>query len=224
MLNFAPWLAKQSNAEPATKTLQEFANANADKWPADSNSIEDYRKAITSTASEPGRDDLLTALGRLYERWFEQEHQTFWGRLADYSGFVALFTGGLIIALGLAYGIFFNKPFFDLMAQSDHARGLITFLFSFATIAIIVLVAIAVFWMDKSEVEARFAHAKDLISILVGVLGTIIGFYFGTASTSSGEAPRASSMTSAPYSTIGPFTTHQRQRAEASDEDAVTAK
>ena len=64
-------------------------------------------------------------------------------------------------------------------------------MFSFATIGIIVLVAISVLWMEKSEVEGRFERAKDLITILVGVLGTIIGFYFGTAST-GGSASQAS--------------------------------
>jgi hypothetical protein len=183
MLNFTPWLTKSNNSDPLAKALQEFASANADKWPANSNSIEDYRKAITAVGSAPDRDDLLTTLGRLYERWSAGEKQTFVSTITDYLSLIALFVGGLIIAGGLAYGIFFNKSFFDLMSQSDHARGLITFLFSFATIGIIVLVAVAVLWMDKSEVEARFAHAKDLISILVGVLGTVIGFYFGTAST-----------------------------------------
>ena len=199
MLNFASWLAKQSNKDPMIKALQEFASANDNRWPVDSDRIEDYLTAITSSASGPSRDDLLTALGRLYERWLNQERRTFWAQLSDHGGSIALFIGGLIIAGGLAYGIFVNKTFFDLMAQSDHARGLITFLFSFATIAIIILVSVAVFWMDKAEVEARFAHAKDLISILVGVLGTIIGFYFGTASN-SGLAPQRSAMTVTRYS------------------------
>jgi hypothetical protein len=198
MLNFASWLAKQSNKDPMIKALQEFASANDNRWPVDSDTIHDYRTAISS-AGGPSRDDLLTALGQLYERWLNQGRRTFWAQLGDHAGSMALFIGGLIIAGGLAYGIFVNKAFFDLMAQSDHARGLITFLFSFATIAIIILVSVAVFWMDKAEVEARFAHAKDLISILVGVLGTIIGFYFGTASN-SGLAPQRSAMTVTPYS------------------------
>lgn len=90
------------------------------------------------------------------------------------------------------------------MAKPDQARGLITFLFSFATIGIIVLVAISVLWMEKSEVEGRFERAKDLITILVGVLGTIIGFYFGTASTGgSASQPSVSAVTVAPNSLAG---------------------
>jgi hypothetical protein len=72
MLDFAPWLAKRSNTDGTTKALQDFAIANADKWPVDSSSIGDYQKAVTATASGAERDDLLTALGRLYERWFQQ--------------------------------------------------------------------------------------------------------------------------------------------------------
>jgi hypothetical protein len=65
------------------------------------------------------------------------------------------------------------------MAATDKARGLITFLFAFATIAIIILIAIATFWMSKDDVEVRFSKAKDLLTIIIGVLGTILGFYFG---------------------------------------------
>src|SRR5262249_44121986 len=112
------------------------------------------------------------------------------------------FIGGLIIAVGVVWGMFINRSFFDLMAQPDHARGLITFLFSFATIAIIVLVAVAVFWMEKDEVEARFAHAQDVITILVGVLGTVLGFYFGTASAGSPPRLSVAAVTVAPDSAI----------------------
>ena len=64
MLDFAPWLAKRSNTDETTKALQDFASANPDKWPVDSNGLEDYQNAVTATASGAQRDDLLTALGR----------------------------------------------------------------------------------------------------------------------------------------------------------------
>ena len=154
MPDFARWLEKCSSTDPKTKALQDFASATSDKWPAGSNSIEDYLKVVAANASS-GRDELLTALGRLYERWFEQERQGPLKQLAAHPGLLALFIAGLIIAIGLVYGVFFNESFFNLMAHADHARGLITFLFSFATIGIIVLVAVAIFWMDVAEVDAR---------------------------------------------------------------------
>jgi hypothetical protein len=39
MPDFAPWLAKRSKTDPPTKALQDFASANAEKWPASSNSM-----------------------------------------------------------------------------------------------------------------------------------------------------------------------------------------
>jgi hypothetical protein len=223
MLSFALWLEKQGNAEPTAKALQDFASTNADRWPVDSQSIEDYRTAITSTTSGPSRDDLLTALGRLYERWCNQERHTFVGQILEHWGSIALFIGALIIAAGLAYGIFFNTSFFNLMAQSDHARGLITFLFSFATIGIVILVAVAVFWMDKAEVEARYGHAKDLISILVGVLGTVIGFYFGMASTCQ-PIPRTSAITARPYITASSTSIINSANATSDENRAIVTR
>src|SRR5262249_8941369 len=34
---------------------------------------------------------------------------------------------------------------------------------------------------DPAVVEKRFALGKEVLTILIGVLGTIVGFYFGTA-------------------------------------------
>src|SRR6516225_6283157 len=40
---------------------------------------------------------------------------------------------------------------------------------------------IALLWMDKDQdLDNRFTKAKDIIAILVGILGTIVGFYFGS--------------------------------------------
>jgi hypothetical protein len=32
---------------------------------------------------------------------------------------------------------------------------------------------------DREEVKSRFANAKDLLTMIIGVLGTVVGFYFG---------------------------------------------
>jgi hypothetical protein len=75
-------------------------------------------------------------------------------------------------------------------------------LFSFITIAVILIVIIALLWMDKDEdLDNRFTKAKDIIAILVGILGTIVGFYFGSNPTGSPLAgvtqPAALSSTNA---------------------------
>ena len=48
----------------------------------------------------------------------------------------------------------------------------------------ILIVIIALLWMDKDQdLDNRFTKAKDIIAILVGILGTIVGFYFGSNPT-----------------------------------------
>lgn len=63
--------------------------------------------------------------------------------------------------------------------QDDSARNLITFLVAVGTIAIAFLAILTA--MVIREFKERFALAKEVLTILVGVLGTIVGFYFGTA-------------------------------------------
>ena len=62
--------------------------------------------------------------------------------------------------------------------QDDNARNLITFLVAVGTIAIAFLAILTA--MVIREFKERFAAAKEVLTILVGILGTIVGFYFGT--------------------------------------------
>ena len=61
----------------------------------------------------------------------------------EHIGQIALIVAGLIIASALIYGMFFNTNFFALLSQTNNARGLITFFFAFGTIAIALLMTIA---------------------------------------------------------------------------------
>jgi len=67
--------------------------------------------------------------------------------------------------------------------QDDSARFLITFLVAVGTIAIAFLAILTA--MVIREYKERFAAAKEVLTILVGILGTIVGFYFGTAKNSN---------------------------------------
>jgi hypothetical protein len=103
-------------------------------------------------------------------------------------GSIALALAGLAVSAFLAVGIFFSGGFLEKLADPDVARGLVTFLFAFATIAIFVIASIAIFWSDFEQVEKRAGLAKELIAVMIGVLGTILGFYFGSAGSSTTDA------------------------------------
>ena len=75
------------------------------------------------------------------------------------------------------------------------ARGAITFLFALGTITLaVMLVGSSLFTHIKSDEESerrkeRFNQGKEILSILIGILGTIVGFYFGAInSTDSNQA------------------------------------
>jgi hypothetical protein len=61
------------------------------------------------------------------------------------------------------------------------ARGLITFLIAIGTIAIAVILTLASVVMsadNSDELKERLSKGKEILTVLVGVLGTIVGFYF----------------------------------------------
>ncbi len=68
------------------------------------------------------------------------------------------------------------------LANTEYARGLITFLVALVTVAIALIMTFysVLSTVDKHN-EMRFNNAKEILTILIGVLGTVIGFYFGSA-------------------------------------------
>jgi len=103
-------------------------------------------------------------------------------------GVIMLSVAGLIFGAIVIYGVFVSSSFLTLLGKPDGARGLITFLFAFATIAVVLISAIATFWINIEEVEKRGALAKEIITVLIGVMGTILGFYFGSLSQENQQA------------------------------------
>jgi hypothetical protein len=201
MPDFAAWLRARVDPDPDTAALLTFVQPRAD-WPWWSDRLGDYI-AVIQTANPPAKDALISAVSVNYGRWEAQRDQAggLLGGLARHAGTVFLGLFGLFVGGAIVYGLFFNPSFFKLMAQTDQARGLITFLFAFATIAIIILIAVTTFWMSKEDVEARFNKAKDLLTIIIGVLGTILGFYFGQAVSDRQTSTSSTAQTSAPAST-----------------------
>lgn len=83
----------------------------------------------------------------------------------------------------------FLKPgvFFDSLRDPDFARGVITFMVSFSALSLgfIVVLYAMLSQADPKTGETRFRWAREIFVALMGVLGTIVGFYFGNADSKS---------------------------------------
>lgn len=70
----------------------------------------------------------------------------------------------------------------DFFLSAEKARGLITFAVAIVTVAIaLILVFYLVFSGGTTdEMKDRFTFGKDILMVFVGILGTIMGFYYGS--------------------------------------------
>lgn len=79
------------------------------------------------------------------------------------------------------------------MSESAFARGLITYLFAVVTIGTaIVLIVFSLTHGNSEHDYKKFEHGKEILSLLLGIFGTIVGFYFGSelANNSARDAAR----------------------------------
>jgi len=73
------------------------------------------------------------------------------------------------------------------LSESAYARGLITFLFTLGTIVIAILLTLNAVSRRAGDAGKGFQDAKEILTVLVGILGTIIGFYFGQEQAEGGR-------------------------------------
>jgi hypothetical protein len=84
---------------------------------------------------------------------------------------------GVLFLLGMAILDLDKGRVLVGMGKTAFARGLITYLFAVVTIGTaVVLVLSALLGTDK----AKFDSAKEVLALLLGVFGTIVGFYFAS--------------------------------------------
>jgi hypothetical protein len=100
-------------------------------------------------------------------------------------GKLVLAAAGVAVVVLMTLGLFFTN-FYSSLGHTEQVRGLVTFLFVLVTVSIILVFALGIFWLDNpDDMLKRFAAAKDLLTIVVGIVGTIMGFYFGSATGES---------------------------------------
>lgn len=175
-IGFTEWLKAQPYDDQELTELKTFIDLNAKEWPTTSNDLGAYASVI-ATKAPPKAAQLTTTLSEYFLRWRNAMTPNF------SLGQIAIIACGVILAGFVLLGLFIPS-FFNSLGNTEQVRGMVTFLFVLATIVVVILVAGGIFWVGSvDEVQKRFAAAKDLITIIVGIVGTIMGFYFGTTTT-----------------------------------------
>lgn len=104
---------------------------------------------------------------------------------------VPLFNPVVLVVLTMLGGIYvllwsvtfgYDKGLMANMIRHDFARGLITYLFAVTTIgtAVVLVLYGLTSSSDDDKTEKRFQRGKEVLSLLLGVFGTVIGFYFAS--------------------------------------------
>lgn len=75
-----------------------------------------------------------------------------------------------------------STPLLHQLSDPATARGLITLLISVGAVWVAIILAVGAF---SNADEKQFSRAKDVLVIMIGLLGTIVGYYFGAESQKS---------------------------------------
>ena len=117
-----------------------------------------------------------------------KDRRFFWLTVGQY---VVLGSIGVVFVYFLISGVLGSDgKNLERLADHEIARGVITYLVAVATVAIATVLVMAAILGGGKDFERKFALGKEVLTLLIGVLGTIIGFYYGS-STQKAEATRA---------------------------------
>lgn len=115
---------------------------------------------------------------------------------------VAQFVLVIAVTITLVYTITSGIKNVDQLADLDTARGLITFVITLGTVTIAIMLTLTA--VVIRDFDKRIAVGKEVLTILVGVLGTIVGFYYGAATKKdAGTNTQASQVSVAPVKIPG---------------------
>jgi hypothetical protein len=82
----------------------------------------------------------------------------------------------------IAVSVLIDSPVIRRLIDPAFARGLITFIISVATVGLgFVLVCESFAPGPDDGSDEKFRRAREIFTLLLGILGTVVGFYFGSA-------------------------------------------
>jgi hypothetical protein len=163
------------------------------------NRMVDFRSAIEKSEENPGKQ---TAWATLLSSMKENA-----GTLIAVVGtfiLAAIVIAVLILILWVLMG---GGKFLTQISQIETARGLITFLVCLATVGIALMLVLGGLLLNgenKEDREKRFSQGKDVLTVLVGILGTILGFYFASDQSTRNASANAAAMTNVAAMNVAP--------------------
>ena len=87
---------------------------------------------------------------------------------------IVLFAGAILIAIGV------DAPALSRLSDPAYARGLITWLIVLTAIGLAFILVYQAF-NNSGQSEEGFRRGREVFAGLMGIVGTIVGFYFGSA-------------------------------------------
>lgn len=97
----------------------------------------------------------------------------------------------IVLVIGAVLIFLARAPIIYKLSEPALARGVITFIICIATIALAFIMVYQAF-LGQSD-DTKFRRAREIFTGLMGVLGTIVGFYFGSAIIST-ETPTVANL------------------------------
>jgi len=91
-----------------------------------------------------------------------------------------------VVTVAFVAAIIYKLGSVEDLARLEVARGLITFLVTLGTVAIAIMLSLTA--ILTRDFDKRIVVGKEILTILVAVLGTIVGFYYGATAAKPAEA------------------------------------
>lgn len=207
MSSFDIWLDRQPPNDADIAELSALRASLGQAWPKGAEGWSAYATAIAGAPENIDKPEALARLERAFRRFAPAANpHGFWATVAGWVSnvyFWAVLLGGGVIFLLFSHAL--NGDMLERLASIEQARGLITFLFAVATVGIALVIVLAVFLStgSKEEIGERFQMGKDILAVLIGVFGTIIGFYFGSEIASERPLPNPAVVSASPAGDTG---------------------
>jgi len=200
MSQFLKWLVESTHSNTQIQKLADLAKRNADDWKGVTNELEARQVIKNDTKlSESDQKEYIEFTSAAWASFNNpsaslgppKAHQRLTHFLVENAPIFII--GILAIGLfGLLVRVIWVDEFLESLGTIERVRGLITFFFALGTVGVAIILVAAVFTNDAKDLKERFDMGKQVLTALIGILGTIVGFYFGAEFA---EKPKSSANT-----------------------------